>query len=127
VRSYNPNDSINTIKKGFEGHIGDAGHGTYMHTIFPTLDREGGRYDRIFIITDEQSHSNVENAYRDYSKRYGTPHVYFINIVGYGPTVLKQDTRVHRIYGYSPDIYESAKKVEIDPNEIIKEINKIII
>lgn len=127
VRSYNPSDSINTIKKGFEGHIGLAGHGTYMHTIFPTLDREGGRYDRVFIITDEQSHNSVETVYRDYLRKYGTPHVYFINIVGYGPTVLKQDTRVHRIHGYSPDIYESAKRVEIDPNEIIKEINKIII
>jgi 60 kDa SS-A/Ro ribonucleoprotein len=125
VTGWNPNDSVNTLKRHFVGESGKAGHGTYYQNIFPELARVGGAYDRVFIMTDEQSADSVEHAYKSYCAKFGTPHVYFINLVGYGPTVMKQNTKVHRIFGYSADIYELAKKTEMDVNAVIKEIEAI--
>lgn len=39
--------------------------------------------------------------------------------------MIKENTRVHRIYGYTADIYETAKRVEIDLEAVITEIEKI--
>ncbi len=125
VTGFNPNDSINTIKGHFTSQIGNAGHGTAYSTILPALESNGGGYQRIFIITDEQGCDNFEHSYKMYSKKYGTPYVYFINLVGYAATMLKSNNRVFRLQGYSADIYELAKKVELDPKVVIKEINAI--
>jgi len=125
ITGFNPNDSINTMKKYFEGHIGRCGHGTHYAEILPTLSKRGGGYDRVLIITDEQGADSFEQSYKQYSSKYGTPYVYFINICGYGPTMAKENSRVYRIYGYNQDIYESIKRVEINIDEIIIEINKI--
>jgi hypothetical protein len=125
VTGFNPNDSVNTIKKYFTGQIGAAGHGTAYSTILPELQRTGGGYDRIFIITDEQGAGEFESSYKRYSAEYGTPYVYFINLTGYANTMLKAGNKVFRLQGYSSDIYELAKKVEIDPKVVIKEINAI--
>lgn len=121
----NPTDSINTIKSQITSSIGRAGHGTSWASIFKTLISKGKKYDRIFIISDEQSGDSVEREVKAYASKYGMPHVYCINICGYAPTMLKQTTKVHRLYGYSADIYTSAKKVELDPKIIIKAINAI--
>jgi 60 kDa SS-A/Ro ribonucleoprotein len=120
---YNPLDSINTFKTLLmNGNC--VGGGTSWSTIFPYLEAIG-KYDRVFIISDEQGADNVERSYTSYCNKFGTPHVYVINICGYGPTMMKQTTRVHRIFGYNSDIYETAKKVEMDVNAVIKEINVI--
>jgi 60 kDa SS-A/Ro ribonucleoprotein len=119
---YNPLDSVNSIK---ERLIRDAwGGGTNWSTIFPVL-AQNGAYDRVFIMSDEQGADEVEGSYKSYCQQFGTPHVYVINLCGYGPVMMKQTTRVHRIAGYTADIYETAKKTEIDPEAIITEINAI--
>jgi 60 kDa SS-A/Ro ribonucleoprotein len=125
VKGWNLNDSVNTLKRHFVAQSGRCGHGTYYQNIFPELAKVGGKYDRVFIMTDEQSADSVERSHKAYCDKFGTPHVYFINLVGYGPTVMKANTKVHRIFGYSADIYELARKTEIDPAAVIKEINAI--
>ncbi|MFW6310910.1 MAG: hypothetical protein ACOC1K_01615 [Nanoarchaeota archaeon] len=125
VTSYNPNDSINTIKNRFKDEVGKAGHGTNYESILPTLAQNGGSYDRIVIITDEQGHDNFERSYNKYKDKYGTPYVYFINICGYAPTMIKSGSRVFRLYGYSSDIYEKIPQLELNVNEVIDAINRI--
>ena len=125
IRGWNPNDSINTLKREFESHNGECGHGTYYQNILPTLSKEGGQYDRILIITDEQGADSFEYSYKEYQNKYGTPYIYFINIVGYGPTMAKSNNRIFRLYGYSADIYEKIPQLEININEVIEAINKI--
>lgn len=124
---YNPLDSINTIKSNVTSQIGRVGHGTVWRSILPELDKVGGKYDRIFIISDEQGGDGVEASVQAYKEKYGMPHIYCINLCGYAPVMLKQSSRVHRIYGYGADIYETAKKVELDPKAIINEIKEIVI
>lgn len=122
---FNPLDSIHTLKNALHyGH--GVGGGTSWSTIFPELEK-GGKYDRVFVISDEQGADSVERSYKGYCDKFGTPHTYIINMCGYAPTMLKESTKVHRLYGYSADIYESAKRVEMDINAVIAEINKIVI
>jgi hypothetical protein len=39
--------------------------------------------------------------------------------------MFKPGGKVYSIFGYGSDIYELVKKVEIDPNALIKEIESI--
>jgi len=125
IKGFNPNDSINTLKRHFMDHSGRAGHGTAYSTILPELSSSGGQYDRILIITDEQGCDSFEQSYKRYSAQYGTPYVYFINIVGYAPTMLKEGSRIFRLQGYSADIYEKIPRLEMNVKEVIDAINAI--
>lgn len=120
--SFNPLDTINTIKRDFISKRFNSG--TLFSSIFEKLFKYGA-YDRVFIISDEQGADSLDYSYKKYVDTFGKPHIYFINICGYSPTVIKQDTRIHRIYGYNSDIYETAKRAEMDINTVIKEINSI--
>ena len=44
---------------------------------------------------------------------------------GYGTTSIKPGNKVYQLYGYSADIYELIKRVEIDPKALIKAIEAI--
>lgn len=125
ISGFNPNDAVNTLKQNFSRYIGKCGHGTYYKNILPTLSKEGGHYDRIIIITDEQGADQFEHSYREYSDKYGTPYIYFVNIVGYGPTMTKTNNRIFRLFGYSADIYEKIPQLEVNINEVIDAINRI--
>jgi hypothetical protein len=115
---FNPLDSINTIKNGFVSLEGRVGHGTEFNSIFNTLK---GEYDRVFVISDMQGANYVKPS------AYTNMHVYSIDMAGYGTTMFKPGSKMYSIYGYGADIYELVKKVEIDPNAIISEIEKIVI
>ena len=120
---FNPLDSINTLKNALLHGTG-VGGGTSWGSIFPVL-QQYGKYDRVFIISDEQGADQVETSYRSYCAAHGTPNTFVINMCGYAPTMIKEGTKVHRLYGYTADIYETAKRIEIDLDAVITEINKI--
>jgi 60 kDa SS-A/Ro ribonucleoprotein len=121
--NYNPVDSVNSIKKVGVDSIGKVGHGTEFDRIFGTLKG----YDRIFIISDMQGGDSIttKSAYQEYVRNYGQPFVYAIDITGYGTKMFKNNDKVMNLFGYSADIYESIKTVELDPNKILKEIESI--
>lgn len=113
---FNPLDSVNTIKKQFIAKQGSEGHGTSFNSIMPKLN---GQYDRVFVISDMQGNSELERS------AYKNTHVYSIDICGYGTTMFKPGNKVYTLYGYSADIYELVKKVEIDPKVLIAAIEAI--
>lgn len=125
IKGWNPVDSINTLKQKFMSYSGRQGHGTNFGSCFHLFDK---KYDRVLIISDEQDGGgNVENNYKNYCAKFGTPYVYIININGYGPVAMKENSRVFRIFGYTGAIYETIKSKEIDVNAVIKAINEIVI
>jgi hypothetical protein len=114
--NFNPLDSVNTLKKVFRSKQGEVGYGTAFNSILKTLN---GEYDRVFVISDMQGADSLD------SKTYSNTHIYSVDICGYGTTMFKPGNRVYKIYGYSADIYELIKKVEIDPQVLIKAIEAI--
>jgi len=124
--NVNTLDSINTIKNQIARGPG-VGGGTSFNSIFPELEKHSQQYDRVWIFSDEQSADEIERTYKNYCNKFGTPHVYVVNLCGYGPTVIKANTKVHRIFGYHAGIFETAKQTEINPEAIIQEIEKIVI
>lgn len=117
--SYNVEDTVNTLKTKFANEQGKVGFGTEFKSIFRTL---GKNYDRVFIISDMQGADEIKR-----SADYGNAHIYSIDITGYGNTMFKPDSKVYQIFGYSADIYELIKKVEIDVNAVVKAIDEIVI
>lgn len=122
--SYNPLDTVNTIKNVGVNSIGRVGHGTDFGSIFNTLE---GKYDRVFIISDMQGGDSIirNSSYQSYVKKHGQPFVYAIDIAGYGTTMFKQNEKLINLFGYGSDIYEMVKKAEINPDQILKEIRAI--
>jgi hypothetical protein len=127
--NYNPNDSINTLKQRFMGNVG-VGGGTEFNSIFSQLK---GKYDRVFVISDMQGADSIEtgrysaSTYQAYVGKHGKPHLYSINLCGYSSTMFKPNSTTYQLFGYSADIYELIKKVEIDPKALLKEIEAIVI
>lgn len=113
---FNPLDTVNTLKNQFLAKQGSVGYGTAFNSIMRTLN---GKYDRVFVISDMQGADMLD------SKEYSNTHIYSVDITGYGTTMFKPGSKVYKIFGYSSDIYELIKKVEIDPQALIKEIEKI--
>ncbi len=127
ITGWNPNDSINTLKKNFMSHIGECNHGTNFGSCFALFEQTNKRYDRVIIISDEQDgYNNVENNYKSYCNKFGTPYVYIVNVCGYASTSpIKNGQRVFRLYGYNQDLYDKITQMEINPAVVIDEINKI--
>lgn len=119
--SYNGNDSVNTIKQTLLN--ANAGGGTSFGTIFPSLKE---RYDRIFIISDEQGADAIGYTLSDYKKKFSVdPNIYCINLCGYGTTMFKENKKVVQLFGYSAEIYELVKKCEVDINALLNDVKKI--
>jgi hypothetical protein len=113
---FNPLDSVNTIKNNFVKLEGRVGHGTEFNSIFTKLN---GQYDRVFVISDMQGANYIKPS------TYTNMHIYSIDMAGYGTSMFSPGKNIYSIYGYGADIYELVKKVEIDPNALIKEIESI--
>lgn len=115
---FNPLDSVNTLKKNFMDKRGRVGHGTEFNAIFNKLK---GEYDRVFVISDMQGATYIKPSV------YTNMHIYSIHLAGYGDTMFAPGSNVYSIFGYGSDIYELVKKVEVDPNVLIREIEAIVI
>lgn len=125
ITGWNPNDSINSLKKEFLSHNGDCGHATYIEAAFELFMNQRETYDRVVIISDEQGHGNLEKVSKEYSRKFGTPYIYFINVCGYSNVSLKEGNKILRLQGYSADIYEKIKDLEIDVAKVLEEIRAI--
>jgi 60 kDa SS-A/Ro ribonucleoprotein len=112
---FNPTDGVNTIKEKLLSNC-HAGGGTRFVSIFQTI---GDKYNRVFVISDMQGADTLS------SSAYANTHVYSVNMCGYGTTMFKPGNKVYSIFGYSADIYELVKKVEMDPKAILAEIEAI--
>ena len=114
---FNPLDSINNIKNSFLKKQGSVGYGTEFNSIFTTISN---KYDRIFIISDMQGASYVSPS------NYNKMHTYSINICGYSTSTLKPTTgKLYQLSGYTSEMYELVRKVEIDPKAVLKAIEAI--
>ena len=120
--AFNPLDTVNTIKKGLVAIA--TGGSTEFQSIFSALTNG---YERVFVISDMQGADSLmrSGSYSAYMQKNGRPYIYSIDMCGYGTTMFKQNDKLIQLYGYSKDIYEQVKTAEINPAQILKEIEKI--
>ena len=105
---------VNTLKKTFKSKQGKVGYGTNFESIFSKI---GNKYDRVFIISDMQGGTRMIDK--------SNSHIYSVDICGYGTTSIKPNRKVYQLFGYSADIYELIRTVEIDPKALFKAIEAI--
>lgn len=110
--SYNPNDTVNTIKKTCLS-APSVGGGTTFECIMKTI---GNDYDRVFVISDMQGQSRLSST---------KSHIYAVDICGYGTTSIRPNSKIYQLFGYSSDIFELTKVVEMNPLIVIKAIEAI--
>jgi hypothetical protein len=130
--NVNTLDTVNTIKNQILTQ--KIGGGTSFNVIFREL-LNGGKYDRVFVISDMQGADSIiaksngyqSNEYNNYVNQYGQPYIYAVDMCGYGTTMFKSNNKVFQLFGYSAEMFELAKRMEIDPKAIIKEIEAIVI
>ena len=103
----------------------EVGHGTNFHSIFLTANK---KYDRIIIFSDMQGWIGYDSPVGDFNKYKKTydanPHVYSIDLAGYGTLQFPQK-QVYCLAGFSEKIFSIMEILETDREALIKEINKI--
>lgn len=128
---YNARDSVNTIKNGFMAHQGEVGHSTYLDEFWRLALAKNKHYNRVFIVSDLQLADGMVqagSAYKAYASKFGQPYIYAIDLVGYGNQPMKQSNdKYFNLVGYSAQIYETAKKYELNPKALIEEIKQVVI
>lgn len=127
--SVNPEDSVLTIANEIHVTASRYSDGTNITMPFRAAHR---KYDRIVILTDEQSwgHSTYGNAsgpqaLAAYKARTGaTPFVYNWDLQGYG-TLQFPENQVAVLAGWSDKVFDIMKLVETDKHALVNTIKKV--
>lgn len=135
--SVNPADSVLTIAKNIEKDANRRMGGTNIAAIFAEAKRN---YDRIVILTDNQSWMHNQPAYYNgwgaapttgpkelakYEKRTGAkPFVYSWDLQGYG-TLQFPEHNIATLAGWSDKVFDIMKLVETDKKALVKKIEAI--
>ena len=123
IVGYNQGGGFYTNSKNKKGY--EVGHGTDFHSIFKTINK---KYDRIVIFSDMQGwvgYSTPVKEFNAYKKKFdANPHVYSIDLAGYGTLQFPQH-QVYCLAGFSEKIFSIMEILEKDRESLIKEINKI--
>lgn len=127
--SFNPMDSVLTIKNGFNFRNG----GTNFHAIFETANKP---YDRVIILSDMQGWmvsekdfgysvaSSPKKSFNTYKKNYGVnPVVYSFDLNGYG-TLQFPENNVYALAGFSDKIFDVMSLLETDKKALINKIKE---
>jgi hypothetical protein len=120
-KSYNPMDSILTIRNGFRF----SGGGTNFKDIFLKANK---KYDRVIILSDMQGwigHTTPASEFNLYKKKFNcNPYVYSWDLAGLG-TMQLPESNVFALAGFSDKVFDIMKWLETDRNTLYKMIDEI--
>lgn len=120
-KSYNPNDSVMTIRNSFKY----SGGGTNFKSIFQIANK---KYDNILILSDLQGwigYTSPTKEFNDYKKRFSCkPHVYSWDLAGYG-TLQLPESQVYCLAGFSDKVFDVIELLKSDKNALINQIKSI--
>lgn len=131
-RNLNSRDSVLGIAQQLQKDAISAG--TNFHAIFEGLKE---KYDRIFILSDQQAWmvpvdgyfvtSEPGPTFREYKERTGAnPFVYSFDLAGHGSLQFPEQN-VFALAGFSDKIFGIIDLLEQDRNALIKEIQRVVI
>jgi hypothetical protein len=120
-KSYNPMDSILTIRNSFRF----SGGGTNFKDIFLKANK---KYDRFIILSDMQGwigHTSPASEFNLYKKKFNcSPYVYSWDLAGLG-TMQLPESNVFALAGFSDKVFDIMKWLETDKNQLLKMIDDI--
>lgn len=120
-KSYNPMDSILTIRNGFRF----SGGGTNFKDIFLKANK---KYDRVIILSDMQGwigHTTPASEFNFYKKKFNcNPYVYSWDLSGLG-TMQLPENNVFALAGFSDKVFDIMQWLETDKNLLVDQINEI--
>jgi 60 kDa SS-A/Ro ribonucleoprotein len=120
-KSYNPNDSLLTIRDGFRF----SGGGTNIRSVFTTANKS---YDNIIILSDFQAWIGHETPVADFNKyksKYNcNPNVFSWDLNGYS-TMQFPENNVFCLAGFSEKVFDVMEVIRKDKTTLVKEIESI--
>lgn len=120
-KSYNPNDSLLTIRDGFRF----SGGGTNIRSVFTTANKA---YDNIIILSDFQAWIGHETPVADFNKyksKYNcNPNVFSWDLNGYS-TMQFPENNVFCLAGFSEKVFDVMEVIRKDKKTLVKEIESI--
>lgn len=120
-KSYNPSDSIMTIRNSFRF----SGGGTNFKSIFQTANKN---YDRVIILSDMQGwmgYTTPVKEFNEYKKKFNcNPYVYSWDLQGYS-TLQFPESKIFCLSGFSEKVFDIMKLMEEDKNALFNRINSI--
>jgi 60 kDa SS-A/Ro ribonucleoprotein len=120
-KSYNPMDSVMTIRDSFRF----SGGGTNFKSIFTTANK---KYDRVVLLSDMQGwmgYTTPSAEFNQYKKRFGAnPFVYSWDLAGHS-TMQFPEQNVFGLAGFSDKVFDIMKLMEVDKNALFNEIKAV--
>lgn len=121
---YNPRSSVFQIASAIEN---ESMGGTNLACAFRLIESKKKKYDRIFILSDNECNSGYQrDAYKSYVRTVANPYIYSIDLASYGTKPIDSD-KVHYFFGYGYAMFDTIAQSEFNPNKVMDEIRKIVI
>ena len=121
--NWNANSDVFSIAQNMKRNMG----GTSLASAWKTAQNSGRKYDRVFILSDNECNSGSSyNSYMSYVKSVGSPYVYSVDLAAYGTTQLAGE-KVRYYYGYGYSMFDDVAKSEFNPNYHLEKVKQIVI
>ena len=118
---YNPNQDVFSLSQDLRDNLG----GTNLSTAFNLIIESKRKYDRIFILSDNEiNNGRTYDSYANLINKIGTPYIYSVDMAAYGTSILKGD-HVKFLYGYGFHLFEEIAMTEFKPMEHLKAVKAI--
>ena len=119
--TYNPNDSVMTIRDSFKF----SGGGTNFKSIFMTANKP---YKHIIIASDMQGwvgYTTPTLEFNQYKKKFDcNPHVFSLDLAGHGSMMLPENN-VYGLSGFSDKVFKIMDLLKSDKQALFNEIKAI--
>lgn len=124
VTDFSKKDSVMSIVDKL--HIRALGGGTNFSSVFTLITRDKAEYDRIILITDEQSWiGSTQQGIKEYRRSLQiNPKLFMFDLNGHS-TLQIPENNCYSIAGFSDKTFDLMKKLEIDPKALIHEIESV--
>lgn len=122
--NYNLRSSVFDIARSIKN---ESMGGTNLASAFKLIESKRKKYDRIFILSDNECNCGYQReAYKSYVRTVANPYIYSIDLAAYGTKPIDSD-KVHYFFGYGYAMFDTIAQSEFNPATVIDEIRKIVI
>ena len=130
--TYRQSDNVFAIAKQIDNAA--MWGGTSIGSAFDHIRKLKRKYDRIFVLSDNECNMRsswygnwVSDAYKKYVHDVCSPYVYCVDFCAYGTTILPQTDKIGYYFGYGYSMFEDVAKLEFNPQAHIDKVRKIVI